>query len=223
MSKKQSKNKARQNNQRKSKGRKTFSRRGNSKNKKNRTKLSYRKRPAKGGGNYVQLQVFWKQLKNKDYQDQWIEHINEFDPSDKREHIKLFFEDYLNSALKKYRYNLVDLGGIKQTIEKIIEKIEGVSDDRELKYILDKASEKINRNIQGIEKGIVESQKRQQWNEAVGREAKGTAHHPPRKYAPPERKKEHLNRNDARALEAEARAASGDVYGYKGSYGKWLP
>ena len=51
MSKKQSKNKTRQNNQRKSKGRKTFSRRGNSKNKKNRTKLSYRKR----GGSEVEL------------------------------------------------------------------------------------------------------------------------------------------------------------------------
>ena len=46
MPRKQSKNKTRQNNQRKSKGRKTFSRRGNSKNKKNRTKLSYRKRRA---------------------------------------------------------------------------------------------------------------------------------------------------------------------------------
>jgi hypothetical protein len=51
MPRKQSKNKTRQNNQRKSKGRKTFSRRGNSKNKKNRTKLSYRKR----GGSEVEL------------------------------------------------------------------------------------------------------------------------------------------------------------------------
>jgi hypothetical protein len=151
MPKKQSKNKARQNNQRKSKGRKMSSRRGNSKNKKNRSKLSYKKRPTKGGGNYVQPPPpppqFWKQLKNKDNQDQWIEHINEFEPSVKSQHIKLFFGVYLNSALKSI-YNRVDLEGIKQTIDKIIEKIEGVSDDPELKPILDIAIEKINGKIQ---------------------------------------------------------------------------
>jgi hypothetical protein len=142
MPKKQSKNKVRQNNQRK-----MSSRRGNSKNKKNRSKLSYRKKHAKGGSDGVDppTSEFWKQLKNGDNPNKWIEHINGFvNPSEKSKHIKLFFGKYLKTALddEKAGYTPKELEGILQTIEKI-RALEGVSKDEELNTILDCARTKI--------------------------------------------------------------------------------
>jgi hypothetical protein len=93
MSKKQSKNKTRQNNQRKSKGRKMSSRRGNSKNKKNRTKLSYKKKRVRGGSsNHTDQSILekWKQIFRKKLEStEYIKIIKQFT----REIIEEFFCD----------------------------------------------------------------------------------------------------------------------------------
>jgi hypothetical protein len=162
MPKKQSKNKVRQNNQRKSKGRKMSSRRGNSKNKKNRTKLSYRKRRIRGGSSKVvppdprddsATPEYWKQYLETKNQDRWINFIeNKYGkgsnggpwPYQRKKHIIFHFGEKLQIALDNNydEYTLEELEGILQTINKI-KALEGVSKDEELNTILDCAITKI--------------------------------------------------------------------------------
>jgi len=189
MSKKQSKNKARQNNQRKSKGRKMSSRRGNSK-KKNQSKLSYRKR---GGSSEVdpaeKTLLKWNVIftgnngelegeEKKEWIDKKIAKTKLWWGADKHLDILLNYLKTNKSDVSQLEI-IKNMDSIKYFIERFKERYSDYLNQKEQKHI------KLLELINDIERQVI--------------------------------------LHEARALEAEAIATSGDGYRYNGSYGNLYP
>jgi len=147
MPKKQSKNKVRQNNQRKSKGRKMSSRRGNLKNKKNKSKLSYKKRPAKGGSNDHDPTTpeHWKHIFSEEFAKQYEEKGFKYYLFDKFKKLPLDSLDSLERGIEENIFDCSALELIRASIPLLLEKGIPVQDEAQRNILEDKLEQIVDK------------------------------------------------------------------------------